>query len=114
WRRDFRHLSRAIEARVGPLALGCFAEVATLRKLEVDPSPGAWARAVAVRDLILSPVPAALAIPLGGDAGPAALSAVRAAPARVAPLGVVAPSLQALRDLTSGDRGVSGVLGFHP
>jgi hypothetical protein len=114
WRRDYRHLSRAIEGRMGPLALGCFAETATLRKLAVDPNPGAWARAAAVRDVILSPVPVALALPLGLDAGRAALSALRTLAERVDPIGVVAPALLALRDLTSGDRDVSSVLGFHP
>jgi hypothetical protein len=114
WRRDYRHLSRAIEERVGPLALGCFAEAATLRKLEVDPSPGAWARAAAVRDVILSPVPMAIAIPLGVDAGRAALSALRSVAERIDPTGVVAPAMQALRDLTTGDRDVTSVLGFHP
>jgi len=114
WQRDYRHLSRAIEDRVGPLSLGCFAEAATLRKLEVDPSPGAWARAAAVRDLILSPVPAALAIPLGVDAGRAALSALRSVAERIDPIGVVGPSFQALRDLTMGDRDVTSLFGFHP
>jgi hypothetical protein len=114
WRRDYRHLSRAVEDRAGPLALGCFAEVSTIRNLEVDPSPGAWARAVAVRDVILSPLPAALAIPIGLDAGRAALSALRAVAERMDPLGVVGPSIQALRDLGSGERDVKSVLGFHP
>ena len=114
WRRDYRHLSRAVEHRAGPPALGCFAEVSTIRKLEVDPTPGAWARAVAVRDVILSPVPAALALPLGVDAGWAALSALRTIAERVDPIGVVAPSIQALRELTTGERDVKSVLGFHP
>lgn len=114
WRRDYRHLARAVEDRAGPLALGCFAEVATIRKLEVDPNPGAWARAAAVRDVILSPLPAPLAIPLGIDAGYAAFNALRAVAERVDPLGVVGPSLQALKDLTTGDRDVRSVLGFHP
>jgi hypothetical protein len=114
WRRDYRHLARAIENRAGPPALGCFAEVSTIRKLEVDPNPGAWARAVAVRDVILSPVPAALAIPLGIDAGWAALSALKTIAERVDPIGIVGPSIQAFRDLTSGERDVKSVLGFHP
>jgi len=76
WRRDYRHLARAIERKVGKLSLGVFAEMATVRALEVDPSPGAWARAVAIRDVILSPVPVALAIPLGIDAGRAGISAL--------------------------------------
>lgn len=114
WRRDYRHLSRVIEDRAGPLAFGCYAEVATVRKLEVDPNPGAWARAAALRDLILSPLPAALAIPLGVDAGWAAWSALRTVAERLDPVGVVAPAIAALRDVTGGDRDVKDVLGFHP
>jgi hypothetical protein len=114
WRRDYRHLSHAIEERCGVLALGCYAEVSTIRKLEVDPNPGAWARAVAVRDVILSPLPAPLAIPLGVDAGRAAFNALRAVAERVDPVGVVAPAMAAIRDLTTGDRDVKSVLGFHP
>lgn len=114
WRRDYRHLARAVEHRAGPLALGCFAEVATLRKLEVDTAPGAWARAAAVRDVILSPLPPGLAVPLGLDAGRAALSALLTVAERVDPYGIVAPSLQMLRDLRTGDRDVKSVLGFHP
>jgi hypothetical protein len=114
WRRDYRHLAHAIERRSGQLAFGCYAEVATIRRLEVDPNPGAWARAAAVRELILSPLPAPLAIPLGVDAGLAAWSALRAMAERVDPLGVVAPAMAALRDVTVGDRDVKDVLGFHP
>jgi hypothetical protein len=114
WRRDYRHLSRAVEERSGPLAFGCYAEVDTLRALEVDPTPGAWARAAALRDIILSPLPAPLAIPLGVDAGIAAWTALRDIAERVDPVGVVAPAMQLLRDLTSGDRDVKDVLGFHP
>jgi hypothetical protein len=116
WRRDYRHLARAIEQRAGPLSLGCFAEVATIRALEVDPSPGAWARAVAVRDVILSPVPPALAIPLGIDAGWAALTALRAVAERMDPVGVVVPAVRKLLELTSGggEPDVATMLGFHP
>ena len=114
WRRDYRHLSRAVEERSGPLAFGCYAEVATIRKLEVDPNPGAWARAAALRDIILSPLPAPLAIPLGIDAGWAAWSTLRAAAERLDPVGIVAPAMAALRDVAFGERDVKDVLGFHP
>jgi hypothetical protein len=102
WRRDYRHLARAIEERSSPLALGCYAEVATLRRLEVDPTGGAWARAAAMREIILAPLPAPLAIPLGIDAGFAAWTALRNVAERVDPLGVVAPALAALRGAASG------------
>lgn len=113
WRRDYRHLAHAVEDRLGPLAFGCYAEVETLRKLEVDPSPGAWARAAALRDLILSPLPAPLAIPLGVDATMFAVHALRAVAERVDPLGIVSPSMDLMRELAKDYAGVN-VLGFHP
>jgi hypothetical protein len=114
WRRDYRHLSRAIEQRAGDLSLGCFAEAETIRKLAVDPSPGAWARAVAVRDVVLAPVPAAMAIPLGIDAGRAALSALRALAERMDPVGVMGPAARVLLERTGSDSDMAAMLGFHP
>jgi hypothetical protein len=114
WRRDYRHLARAIEQRAGPLSLGCFAEASRIRELEVDPTPGAWARAVAVRDVILSPVPPALAIPLGIDAGRAALTALRAVAERVDPVGVVGPAVRRFLERGAGEAEVAAMLGFQP
>jgi hypothetical protein len=82
-----------VEKKVGKLSLGVFAEMQTIRALSVDPTPGAWARAVAIRDVILSPVPAALAIPLGIDAGRAAFSAFRSVTERAQGLSFVSPVL---------------------
>lgn len=72
--RDYRYLGPAVEARLGPLAVGCYGELATFRSLASDPQPGAWASAVAGRDIVLTPVTVGLAVPLGVDAGRAALS----------------------------------------
>ena len=78
WTRDYRHLARVAELRVGPLALGCFGELATFQRLAApSTAPGGWAAAVASRDLILAPVAPALAIPLGLDIGRAAVAAAR-------------------------------------
>lgn len=68
FRRDYWHLMRAVQHRVGPLHLGLFTEVTTLRRLISEGRPGSWARAVAVRDVILAPTPATIALPLGVDA----------------------------------------------
>ncbi len=97
WRRDYRHLARAVERKVGKLSLGVFAEMSTFRSLEVDPTPGAWARAVAIRDVILTPVPIALAIPLGLDAGRAAVSVLAGVAERAEGLSFVSPVLGMLR-----------------
>jgi hypothetical protein len=114
WRRDYRHLFHTIEHRSGPIALGCYAEVATLRKLVVDPTPGSWARAVAVRDVILYPVPAAVGIPLGIDAGRAAFSALRSVAERLDPFGVAVPAMRALLEATGGEPIITRVIGFNP
>jgi hypothetical protein len=99
FRRDYRHLLRTVERRMGRISLGCFADASTFRRLEVDPNPGAWAKAVAVRDVILSPVPPALAIPLGIDAGRAAFSAVRSVLERVDAWKYLTPVADRVREL---------------
>ncbi len=72
--RDYRYLGAAMEARLGPVAVGCYAELDTLWQLASDPQPGAWASAVAARDVVLTPVTPGVAVPLGVDAGRAVLS----------------------------------------
>lgn len=118
WRRDYRHLSRAVEDEMGPLAFGCFAEASTFRALEVDPAPGAWTRAVAVRDVILAPVPIAMAVPLGLDAGRAAFGLARSVAVQTGVWATVAPALSGFgsvaRQVFFGDREPSDVLGFDP
>jgi hypothetical protein len=114
FRRDHRHLARIVAEEAGPLSLGCFAEHRTFRELEVDPRPGAWALAVAVRDVVLSPVPVGMALPLGVDAGRAALSALRHVAARIDPGGVLSPVFQTVRQVALGERRMEDVLGFNP
>jgi hypothetical protein len=121
WRRDYRHLARAAARRVGPLALGVFSEVGIFRQLEVDPTPGAWARAVAIRDVILSPVPVALTLPLGVDAGRAAFSALRGLAERAQGLGALSPFVAAAREVISDvatsvglEPSERGLFGFDP
>lgn len=119
WRRDYRHLARAAEMRAGPLALGCFGEVETLRRLGHDPSPGAWAAAVAARDVVLAPVTPAVAVPLGLDVGRAAFSAVRQLAERMGagawfgPESPLAPALDRVRELRL-DQDLKSLLGFDP
>jgi hypothetical protein len=72
--RDYRYLGSAVEARLGPVAVGCYAELSTFRRLAANPVPGAWASAVAARDVVLTPVTPGVAVPLGVDAGRAVLS----------------------------------------
>jgi hypothetical protein len=72
FRRDQRHLATAVEHRVGKIAVGCYGELDTFRALAGKREPGAWARAVAAQDIVISPWMPAVALPLGLDAGRAA------------------------------------------
>lgn len=77
WQRDYRYLSEATERVLGPLALGCFGELFTFQSLARHAPPGAWAAAVAARDIVVAPIAPALAVPLGLDAGRVLLHSVR-------------------------------------
>lgn len=68
YRRDYRPIARAISKNLAPLHLGVFAEETLFRQLLRDPSPGAWARAIAVRDVIVYPAPGYISVAVGADA----------------------------------------------
>jgi hypothetical protein len=78
FRRDHRHLVAAAERRLAPVALGCFAELATLKALAGAQEPGAWARAVAAQDVVIAPWMPGVAVPLGLDVGRVALRGLKA------------------------------------
>lgn len=120
WTRDYRYLLRATEECVGSVGVGCFAELATLQGLAGSRRPGAWAEAIAMREVILSPVAPALAIPLGIDVGLAALEGVRALAERAKsldwltrqrPLGGL---LERIQGAKSPAANLKSILGFDP
>ncbi len=116
--RDYRYLCAAVEARLGPVAVGCYAELSTFRRLANGPQPGAWAAAVAARDVVLTPVTAGLAVPLGVDAGRAALLLAKGLVGRLGIFGtssgasLLGPRLERAYALVEGD--VRRYLGFDP
>ncbi len=116
WRRDFRHLVRAVEERYAPLALGCFAEVDVFHGLQVDARPGAWSRAVAVRDVALSPIPVAVGVALGVDGARYAFESLRGFVPALDPLGMLEPALRSLRQRVGSatEKDVTATLGFSP
>ncbi len=117
WRRDYRHLARAVEERYAPLAFGCFAEVGTFRALQIDARPGAWGRAVAVRDIVLSPIPVAIGLALGVDGARYAFENLKVLTGRFAPFGLLDPffgKMRARLGSAAGDKDVRSTLGFDP
>lgn len=119
FRRDQRYMVAAVEELYGPLSLGCFAEFDVFRELQMDARPGAWSRAVAVRDVMLSPVPGGIALALGFDGMRVLAENARAFASRMDPFGMLEPTLHSLRrrlgSLTGSDaEAVEGSLGFDP
>lgn len=116
WRRDYRHLARAVEERYAPLGFGCFAELSTFRALQLDRQPGAWSRAVAVRDIVIAPMPIAVGVAIGLDGAHFALRGLRAVMGRIAPLGALTPWASAARARMAKATGkdVAALLGFDP
>jgi hypothetical protein len=117
WRRDYRHLARAVEEHYAPLSLGSFAEVARFRELQVDSRPGAWGRAAVVRDIILSPMPVGVRLALGADGARFAFESFRALAGRADALRRLEPLMARARKRlgsAAGHRDVSQTLGFDP
>jgi len=118
WTRDYRHLARAAETRLGPLAIGCYGELENVRRVAAGP-PGSWAAAVGSRDVIVSPLAPALTVPLGVDIGRAALEAFRHVSERLGASTwlqseVLSPALNHIRQIAGDPRDLTRVLGFNP
>jgi len=119
WRRDVRHVVSAVEDKYAPLALGCFGELGTLHELQRNGSAGAWSRAVAVRDVVLSPMPLAIGVALGIDGARYAFDTLRSlSPAMAIPFSgaIFEPAIAALRKRAANvtDKDIAAVLGFSP
>ncbi len=117
WRRDYRHLVHAAEDRYGPLALGCFGEVDSFRALQLDARPGAWSRAVAVRDIVIAPVPTAVGLALGFDTARFVFESAKVVTSRLDPFAMLEPAIHSARKRlgkAAGSRDLETVLGFDP
>jgi hypothetical protein len=114
WRRDQRVVVDAVSRWVAPVHLGIFGEASTVRRLLRSGDPGAWATAVAVRDIIVNPTPPYVAVALGADA-------VRGVASRTArffggfdALGALAPLTTLLRARVAEVASLTQTLGFNP
>ncbi len=112
FRRDYRHFAAAAERDVAPLSLGIFGELLTFQALAKNPAPGAFALAVAARDLLISPVSPALAVPIGVDVGRAAFAGLRGLAQRFGAGSALGPMLGRAEEFVSRD--LTALLGFDP
>ena len=109
--RDFDR--RATDRHIGPLGFGVFTEVDTFCRLQREAKPGEWGRAVAIREVSVSPMPPAIALALGVDGARFAAEKIGKLPA----VKRFEPFFSLIRDTigdAAGDSDLAQVLGFDP
>jgi len=89
FRRDYRYALAAAQEALGPVAFGCFSELSIFRALQRERSWAAWLKALAVRDVIVTPTKSSLAGPLAADAAVWAAAAANSLGKRWDALGLV-------------------------
>lgn len=114
WRRDYRIIGDAVERAVAPVHLGLFTELHTVRELLREYEPGAWARAIAVRDVIVHPTPPYVAVALGADAVRKAARESARWLGGIETIGQLAPLATYLRSRVAEVASVTATLGFDP
>jgi hypothetical protein len=114
WRRDHRIVSQAVAAHVAPVHLGLYGELRSVRKLLRSREPGAWARAVASREIIVHPTPPYVAVALGADAMRRVARKSTELLGGLDPIRQLAPFLGLIRGRVAEVASVTQTLGFDP
>ncbi len=113
FRRDHRHITDVVSERLAPVSIGIYAEARTLHAVLRAPDPGAFASAVATRELALHPMPPYAAVALGADALRSVASTSGKALGGVDLVTALTPMARALLDAVDVHT-VTAVLGFNP
>jgi len=113
FRRDHRVIRAALEREVAPLACGVFAPTALVRSLLREEGSGAWARAIATRDVVVDPMPPWIAVAASAGAVRAVASRSLKLVAGLEVLGLLGPFAEQARDVLGG-LDLKGLLGFDP
>jgi hypothetical protein len=114
YRRDQRAMRRAVERALGTVHLGLFAQREAIEGLLRDPRPGAWARAVALREIIISPSPPYVHLAVGADAARAAGQRAREWFGGIDIGAYLAPAATFARERVARIGSITNILGFNP
>jgi hypothetical protein len=114
YRRDHRALSRGISESVAPVQLGIYSQRRRFERLLREAEPGSWAKAIALREVIIDPSPAYVHIAVGADA-------LRATARKTGQLlggfdfmTYIEPWARYAREQVANVASVTGMLGFNP
>jgi hypothetical protein len=114
YRRDQRAIRRAVADELGPVHVGIFAQRQWIDMLLRDPTPGAWARAIALREVIISPTPSYVHMAMSADAARAFGRRAREWLGGLDLLGYLTPAAHFARGHIQRIGSVTETLGFNP
>jgi hypothetical protein len=114
FRRDQRAVSRAIGAAIAPVQLGLYAQRRRFERLLRDPEPGAWAKAIALRDVIIDPSPAYVHVAVGADALRATARRTGRLLGGIDLMSYIEPAARYAREQIANVSSVTNMLGFNP
>jgi hypothetical protein len=114
FRRDHRAITRAVSSAIAPVHIGLFAQRAQLEALLRDARPGAWARAVTLRDVLVQPAPAYVHVAVSADALRASAKVTSEWLGGIDLMAVFSPLARAVRDQVSQVGSVTALLGWNP
>jgi hypothetical protein len=114
FRRDHRTLTGAVSSAMAPVHLGLFAQREAFQALLRSAEPGAWAQAVAMREIIISPAAPYVHVALGADALRAAGKRTAAAFGGVDLASYIGPFAALARQRVARVSSLTNILGFNP
>lgn len=114
YRRDHRAICRAIERELAPVHIGLFAQREQLERLLRAPHAGAWAKAVALREVIVDPAPPYVAVAVSADALRASAKKTGEWLGGIDFLSFLEPVGKVLREQIGQVASVTGLLGWNP
>jgi hypothetical protein len=114
YRRDHRAVSRAVSDAVAPVHIGIYAQRSRFERLLRNPEPGAWAKAVALREIIIDPSPAYVHVALTADAMRATARKTSQYLGGLDFLGFAQPYARYAREQIMHVASVTGLLGWNP
>jgi hypothetical protein len=114
YRRDHRAVSRAISDAIAPVQVGLYAQRRSFERLLRAPEPGSWAKAIALRDVIIDPAPAYVHVAVGADALRATARKTQQIFGGLDVASFLEPAARFAREQIMHVASVSGMLGFNP
>jgi hypothetical protein len=114
YRRDHRAVSRGISTAIAPVQLGIYSQRRRFERLLREAEPGSWAKAIALREVIIDPSPAYVHIAVGADALRATARKTSELLGGIDFMTYIEPWARYAREQVANVASVTGMLGFNP